>query len=117
MGFFLFIISSVLKIVLSPFLYLYGVIVALRRNELDAWSKQLALAKDQYGNGLGKYVFNHTLITDDSIHLFGNIDETISSVIGKNKKAGTLTRSGKFVDKILEIIDENHSIKSIDQSE
>jgi hypothetical protein len=116
-GFILFLVSSILKIVLSPILYSYGVIVSIKRKELDSWHKQLALSKDQYGNALGKYIFNRFLITKDSNHKFGNIDETISSVIGKNKKENTLTRTGICLDRLLDFFDSNHSIKSIDLTE
>jgi 8-oxo-dGTP diphosphatase len=42
------------------------------------------------------------------------VDETISSVLGKNKKANTLSKIGKGLDWILDILDKNHSIKSIE---
>lgn len=116
-GFLLLLISIALKVVLSPFLYLYGVFSATCKKELDDWNKELAKANDQYGNSLGKYVFNKMLITQDSVHKFGNIDETISSVIGKNKKAGTLTRTGRWLDDLLEYVDNNHSLDAIDPTE
>ena len=43
-----------------------------------------------------------------------NRDETISSAIGKNKQRNTLTILGVLMDKILDIIDPNHSLNSID---
>lgn len=116
-GLILLIISSILKLALSPLLYIYGVVKSLFKREFNEWNKQLAIAKDQYGNGLGKYIFNDVLITKDSKCLFGNIDETISSVIGKNKRDGTLSFWGKCLDYILNLFDNNHSIESIDHSE
>lgn len=77
----------------------------------------LAIAIDQYGNGLCQHLFNQVLITKLSTHKFGNIDETISSVLGKNKLGCTLTIVGKIVDKILDTLDPDHSIKSIDNTE
>lgn len=105
-----------MKWLLSPFLFTYGVISASIKGERKKYLKDLAIAKDQYGNAVGKYVFNHCLITDDG-YKFGNIDETISSVIGKNKARGTLNKSGKLVDKMLEFFEKDHSIKSIDETE
>ena len=46
--------------------------------------------------------------------MFGNRDETISSVIGKNKQLNTLTTFGKNMDRILEFIETDHSLNSID---
>jgi 8-oxo-dGTP diphosphatase len=116
-GLFLLIISTILKVALSPILYLYGTVRSLLKCDFNQWNFDLAIAKDQYGNGLGKWLFNDLLITKSSRHPFGNIDETISSVIGKNRVEGTLSFSGKVLDKILEIFDNNHSIESIDETE
>lgn len=106
-----------MKIALSPLMYSYGVVRSLFKREFNAWSKQLAIAKDQYGNGLGKYILNDLFLSKESINLFGNIDETISSVVGKNKKNGTLSFWGRRLDGFLNIFEANHSIKSIDESE
>lgn len=111
----LFIISSILKWLLSPFLWFIGVICSYNKKEHKKYFKDLAIAKDQYGNAVGKYVFNYCLIKPDG-YKFGNIDETISSVIGKNKIINKLTRIGKLLDYILDLLDSNHSIESIDHN-
>jgi hypothetical protein len=46
---------------------------------------------------------------------FGNINETISSALGKNKRDNTLTKVGLLLCYILDSIDENHCIKSIQE--
>ena len=43
----------------------------------------------------------------------GNVNETISSVLGKNQRFGHLTKFGKVICKILDTIDKNHCEKSI----
>lgn len=116
-GLFLLIISTVLKVALSPLLYSYGAIRSLFKGGFNQWNFDLAVAKDQYGNTLGKWIFTDLLITKESKNHFGNVDETISSVIGKNKREGTLTLLGKFIDGVLNVIDPNHSIKAIDDTE
>jgi hypothetical protein len=117
MGFLLFIISLILRRTLEPFMYIYCSIIALYKGEwFDYYNKNLAIAIDQYGNGLCSYLFNQILIKKEG-HQFGNIDETISSVIGKNKLTGTLTWLGKLVDKILDAFEKDHSIKAIDTTE
>jgi hypothetical protein len=49
-----------------------------------------------------------------SKHRFGHPDETISSVLGKNKRDNTLTKLGAILSNVLDFLDENHSIKSIE---
>jgi len=116
MGFLLFIISLIMRRVLEPIMYIYCSIVAICKGEWFNYNKDLAIAIDQYGNGLCSYLFNQILIKKGG-HQFGNIDETISSVLGKNKLFDTLTWLGKFVDKILDLFEKDHSIKSIDHTE
>lgn len=115
-GFILYIISSLLKLIIGPICYIYGTIISLKNKEWSKWNKDLAIAKDQYGNAVSKYLFNSLLIKKEG-YKFGNIDETISSVIGKNKRDKTLKKLGKILDYILDKLDKNHSIKSIDETE
>jgi hypothetical protein len=117
MGFLLFIISTILKLTLFPLLYFIGAITSIVKGGFNQWNFDLAIAQDQYGNTLGKYIWNGLLINKQSKHLFGNNDETISSVIGKNKREGTLTFLGIFVDKVLDKLDANHSENAIDLTE
>lgn len=117
MSFLLFIISLVLRRILEPFVYLYNATIALFKGEWNQYNMDLAIAIDQYGNGLSRHLFNQTLLKKNPVHKFGNIDETISSVIGKNKVAGTLTWLGRVVDRGLEFLDPNHSVNAIDTTE
>jgi hypothetical protein len=119
MGFLLFIIASFLKWVFAPVLYGYGFFASFIKGGSKEWNKyneDLAIAKDQYGNAMGKYLFNWLLIKKDG-YRFGNVDETISSVVGKNKIKRTLTIFGKTLDVILDMLEKDHSIKSIDPTE
>ena len=65
-----------------------------------------------FGNREFRATWNRFLITEDG-YKFGDSRETISSVLGKNKIAGTLTKTGKILCCILDSIDHNHCIKSI----
>ena len=85
-------------------------------NELSVWFYAWAISIDQLGNVVCKELFNDTLILHTGIP-FGNPDETISSVLGKNKKANTLSKGGKGLDWILNKLDPNHSINSIEIDE
>ena len=118
LGFFLYLIASIIKWVLAPGAYIYGFVasIVIGNGEFDRYHHNLAVAKDQYGNALCKHLFNWTLIKKEG-YKFGNIDETISSVIGKNKLTKTLTICGKILDRMLDFFDHNHSIDSIDNTE
>lgn len=119
-GLILFIVSLIIKRVLELPMYIYGSIIALTKGEWNQYHTDLAIAIDQYGNGLCRYLFDQLFIKkvgDVLPYKFGNIDETISSCIGKNKKRGTLTLLGETLDFILDLIDPDHSINSIDNSE
>jgi hypothetical protein len=61
-------------------------------------------------------LFNDLLIKDDSDQ-FGDEDETISSVLGKNQLKNNLTKLGQLLNSLLDLLDNNHSINSIEQDE
>lgn len=77
---------------------------------------KIALGIDQLGNVVCARLFNFFLI-DAHGYQFGNEDETISSVLGKNKRANTLTLFGMLLDMLLEFIDKNHNIEAIEEDE
>jgi hypothetical protein len=61
-----------------------------------------------------KTLFNKVLIVELG-YKFGQENETISSVLGKNLQQGTLTKTGIIIVYILDKIDKNHVIKSINK--
>ena len=52
----------------------------------------------------------------DGGYQHGNINETISSVLGKNQRDETLTKFGMLITKILDRMDENHCKESINEN-
>lgn len=64
------------------------------------------------GNVVCDKLFDLTLVKG---HYFGNEDETISSAIGRAKLNNDLTFTGKILDSILNLFENNHSIKSIEK--
>jgi hypothetical protein len=100
MGFILFIIASILTWTLAPFLWIYGLIRSAFDGTFSDYNENIAIAKDQYGNAIGKYAFNNLLITKEG-YRFGNHLQTISSVLNQNKSLGTLTRFGRLIAWIL----------------
>lgn len=75
--------------------------------------KSSAINIDKFGNREFRTSLNKTLIQENSPFMFGNDNETISSVLGKNQRFGYLTKFGKVICKILDTIDKNHCEKSI----
>jgi 8-oxo-dGTP diphosphatase len=109
MGFVLLFVAALLSVILYPI----GLLYSLFRPQRNEQAYQIAYSIDQLGNVVMKDAFNKWLIKDKG-YKFGNPDETVSSVLGKNKQAKTLTKSGKFLDKILNWLDNGHSVKSIE---
>jgi 8-oxo-dGTP diphosphatase len=107
MGFILNIIASILIWIMHPFCYVLGAIESLINREFSDWEKEKAIAKDKFGNVLIKYPANRLLIKKGG-YRFGNHKETISKVLGINKREKTLSLLGKLIANILNKLDKNH---------
>lgn len=121
MGLLFYIISIILATIFIPIGMIWGLIVGFYqrkfREGLALLNRKLcvmAISIDQYGNVVCAELFNSTLIKSGSKNKFGDEDETISSVLGKNKLDGSLTRTGKILDTILDVIEKDHSTKYIE---
>ena len=77
--------------------------------------KDTAINIDRFGNREFRFSLNKYLITEKSPDRFGNIEETISSVLGKNELSDNLTTLGKLLCWVLDKIEKNHCIKSINK--
>lgn len=75
--------------------------------------KDTAINIDKFGNREFRFSLNKYLITEKSPDRFGNIEETISSVLGKNQRDKTLSKFGKMICFILDKLDKEHCKKSI----
>ena len=106
------IVAILLSIILFPIGFLFSMFYPERKKYIY----NIALGIDQLGNVVCARLFNFFLI-DITGHKFGNEDETISSVIGKNKKTNTLTALGMLLDAFLEAIDKNHSADAVEEDE
>jgi hypothetical protein len=110
-------IELIIAIIISIILFPIGFIITMFYPNRKKYLYNIALGIDQLGNVVCARLFNLTLIYQSSIHKFGNEDETISSVIGKNKRTNTLTIIGHLLDTLLDAIDKNHSIDAIEEDE
>lgn len=77
--------------------------------------KDTAINIDRFANREFRFSLNKYLITEKSIDRFGSIEETISSVLGKNELSDNLTTLGKLLCWLLDKIEKNHCIKSINK--
>lgn len=123
----LFLIASVLSVALLPLGIIWTVgeiIVRIFSSSqkksafaksiwfLTATLHSLALWLDQIGNAVCRDLFNRLLIEKDW-YKFGKVQETISSVLGKNQETWTLTCLGSAVVGILDWLDKDHCRESI----
>lgn len=114
-GIILFIVAKLLILAIYPIGFCYSLVLTFLKSgwrNLDKYLFRCALADDQSGNVYMAKLFNDVLIKPGGAH-FGDPDETISSVLGKNQLAGKLTLTGRILNKILNLIEKDHSIKSI----
>ncbi len=115
-GLLLFLISIILMLLTGPLGLIYGFIHSLFTRGFTGIGEfllKIAISVDQLGNVIMQHLLNLLWVKKGG-YKFGNRDETISSALGKNKKNNTLTGFGKAIDKILDIIDADHSLNSID---
>jgi hypothetical protein len=78
---------------------------------LSTYFLETATDIDRFGNRNLRTLWNLTLRKDGG-HEFGNINETISSALGINKRQGTLSKAGCMLCKILHFFDKDHCEKS-----
>lgn len=108
-GFALFLLSLVL---LLPLTIANFTLVAFR-GKAKGYFMGTAINLDRFGNYEFRTLFNALLIRSDSQSRFGDFEETISSVLGKNLRANTLTRCGRLLVWVLDFIDKDHCVKCI----
>lgn len=132
MGLILFITSiiltSVFTVISIPFVVIEYIIKLKWKsglNQADKYLKGLAVSIDQFGCISSGRILNLTLlkkrtngITEGKdkkpIINFGDMDMTISYVIGVNKYHNNLSLTGKVIERILNLLESNHVEKAIE---
>jgi len=104
-------ILLIIALVLTIPIGLIGFVYALFKRGLSHYFWVCALSIDQTGNAICMHLFNDLLIKPKG-HRFGNPDETVSYVLGMNKKTDTLYLLGRMLSDILGWIDKNHVEKA-----
>jgi hypothetical protein len=105
MGFLLFIIAYILFLPLS-------IINFLVVKNKKGYFRSSAITIDKLANREFRTLWNEVLKIENG-YLFGAENETISSALGKNQRDQTLTKTGKVLVLILDKIENNHCLKSI----
>lgn len=118
-------IELILLIVAIILLYLFLPVIACfmiikylltgNKRMLTVWFYRTAKAIDVFANVNGAEFFNSIFIINGG-YKFGQPTETISSVIGKNQRSNTLSIAGKCLRWVLDKIEEDHCLNSIDDS-
>ena len=106
----LYLIAYILFLPLSLINYCFVVIIKDKISK--GYFRTSAVNIDRFGNREFRTLFNATLKKEEG-YKFGNFEETISSVLGKNQRDKTLTKTGKALVWILDKIDKDHCKKSI----
>jgi 8-oxo-dGTP diphosphatase len=110
--FLLFVAAMLLFIVLTPIGFLFTILINLFKSYTYLF--YICIGLDKLGNVIMAALFNIILIKKEG-HPFGNINETISSVLGKNQLSDTLLAPGKLLNNFLSLIQKNHSVQSIEE--
>jgi hypothetical protein len=109
---FLTIPLTLFSFVLNPILYIVRFKWQSGFNALGDYFKRLAISVDQFGNASCATLFDICLIKKGG-YAFGNIDDTVSYILGRNYYRGTLSILGRIIVFILNVIDKDHVIKAV----
>ena len=90
MGILLYIIATILWIILTP---INWVIVTFKHGLSNEYFKETAIDIDKFGNRNFRTFLNATMRIKYG-YAFGNVNETISSALGKNQRDKTLSWFG-----------------------
>ena len=117
MSFLLFCMALLLVITTAPIGFIYALIrqtCSSKAKSLNVYFIEVALVLDEVGNVTMQHLLNDILLINDvQTYYFGNKNETISSVIGKNSITNTLSPLGRTLNSFLNFLDKDHSLNSI----
>lgn len=116
MGIILTLVALLFTIILLGPLLIYSLFRYSKFSYIFSHYLDIAKALDQFLNVAAKYFLNDTMIKKGGAE-FGGLDETISSVIGKNYQSKTLTKFGMFWNNLLNQWQTNHTIDAIENDE
>ena len=112
MGILLYIIATILWIILTP---INWVIVSFKYGLSNDYFFETAVDLDKFGNRNFRTFLNVTMKIKGG-YMFGNVNETVSSALGKNQRDKTLSWFGGGICFILDKFDKKHCEKSINEN-
>lgn len=112
MGILLAFVAVILTIIIAPIAMIYEIITFFRFSTISKYFFNIAISIDQLGNVVCQALLNDLLVKKDGFR-FGNPDETISSVLGRNHLTKTLYPLGRGLRWTLDKIQKDHCVKSI----
>lgn len=112
MGILLYIIATILWVIITP---INWVIVTLKNGLSNQYFFETAIDLDKFGNRNFRTFLNVTMKVKGG-YQFGNVNETISSALGKNQRDNTLSWFGKSICFILDKFDKKHCQNSINNN-
>jgi hypothetical protein len=105
MGILLFFIAIILLVVLECVSF---VVYLINKGNVNGYWLSAARDIDKFGNRHFRHLFNQSLIKTEG-YQFGNIEETISEVLGINYYHKTLTVTGKV---LVFMLTKKHCLKA-----
>ena len=108
-------IAIILLYLLLPVIIIFMILKYIftgNKKMLAVWFFRTAREIDIFANVVGAEFWSSVFITDGG-YKFGNPKETISSVLGKNQRDKTLTLLGDMIRWILDRIEKDHCLLSI----
>lgn len=103
---------TILSFIITPIVYIIKLKWIEGLNDFGSYLRRLAVSVDQFGNGSCATMFQF-ILTKKGAMKFGEIDDTVSYVLGRNKYKKKLTIFGKLIVFILDLIDKDHVEKAI----
>ena len=107
----LFLVAFSMSIVLYTVGFIYNLFRSIKHGGFKQYLYNIAFTIDQSGNVICGPMFNDWFRKKEG-KLFGNQDETISHVLGKNQESKTLYPLGKIIAGILNLLDKDHCYKA-----
>jgi len=106
-----FLVFLIAFVLLLPFTIINFFVVSNKKGYFLSTARNI----DIFANREFRATWNKILKTEQG-YQFGTIGETISSALGKNQRDNTLTKTGKILCSILNFIDKDHCINSINNN-
>ena len=104
-----------------PIFILMGIVYSMKDvltipfwNTLSEKIYKSATLFSQLGNVWMKELLNDVCVVSGG-HQYGNEDDSISDITGRNLRDGTLTKTGIGLAKFLNLLGKDHALESIDE--